>query len=207
MSREAYLFFDAREPAGLVRDWPEFCGWARGHGPLGPALSALIERDEAQPAADVERDLIACFERANDWPDEAEQFLEAVLGRLFDNPTIGFEYQEPEREKDDDEDDEEGEGHEGPYFGSNCRLISRLADFTDQGEKAWTPVRERATLLLVIAGHLVEPRDELDDDPEEDDEDGISPRDRRDTELAVAVSMLGRLSATPRRRTRKRPSK
>ena len=185
MSREAYLFFDAREPAGVVWDWPEFCGWAREHGPLGPALETLFEEDEAVPAADVERDLIACFQRATAWPISAEEFLEAVLCRLWEDRTIGFEETEPPGEDDDG------------YFRAD-RLIERLFRARDETKQHWQARKTRAALLLRIAQLIEERRD--------DDWEDNPPRDpnERDSELAVAVSMLGQLSPPPRRKSRKR---
>ncbi|MBA2226729.1 hypothetical protein [Thermogemmata fonticola] len=177
MSSEVYFYFNGREPAGVVYNWGEFCWWARQHGPLGKALQALIEHDQTVPAAEVERDLIACFQRAKEWPDEAEQFLETVLCRVFDNPTIGIGYNAPEEER---------EKREDRLFSARP-LIVRLADHAQRGEEAWRPVKERAVLLVEIAGLLLTPRSELSTEP---DEDGYSELDRHDSELAAALALL-----------------
>jgi len=173
MSSEVYLYFDRQQPAGVVRDWGELCQWARRHGPLGKALQALLDEGQDVPSAELEQDLIACFLKAEEWPDEAEQLLEAVLGRLFDNPNLGTIYDPPEGE--------EEEFFEAPP------LIVRLANHAEQGEEAWQPVKERAALLAEIAGMLLTPRSERGTEP---DDDGYSELDRHDSELAAALALL-----------------
>ncbi len=76
--------------------------------------------------------MIKCFAKADAWPPEAEPFLEAVLGRLFDNPTLGFEF---------DGDEEE----ELPAFDSNTRPIARLGQLEtmEYVERNWEKVRPR----------------------------------------------------------------
>jgi hypothetical protein len=162
MSSEMYLYFDGAEPAGKVDDILELSAWVRKHGPAGPALEALLEHDQTVSAVELERDLLQCFLRADDWPAEAEQLLEAVLGRLFDDRRIGVEF---ERELAEDE--------ELPKFDASCQLICRLADHAVAADPSWWQderLRERALLLLWIAERLLErpePFDALLDDEEQ----------------------------------------
>jgi hypothetical protein len=206
MSRDAYLYFDKREPAGKVSDWLEVCAWTREHGPRGPALNALLEQDETVSAAEVERDLIACFQRATSWPVQVEEFLEAVLGRLFTDRLIGFEFEEPEP-------DDEEEEPQLPEFSwdLDCRLAARLVGHLQQtNEHDWEKVKTRACLLLWLAKRLQTASesswDDIDDE-DDDDEEQLTPNRLRMLEIRAAVLELAPTIATPRgRRSRRKKS-
>jgi len=74
------------QKVGTLHRWPAVALWAQTHG--GVMLERLY-RGEAVRAADVEADMLDCFGRAIDWPDEVEHFLQFVLARVLDNPLMG----------------------------------------------------------------------------------------------------------------------
>ena len=159
----------SNEPQVLY-EWPKVTDWVNSHR---GKLVEQLHRGELIRASELERELLDCFAKAKDWPNEVEQYLEIVLSRVTDDPWVAVRFA----------DDDIPPEPPGQAVGAGAPEPPGQAEVTRPPEPG----------AIVEKG--VGADDDLDEDDEEwdeEDEDDLALEDEEQSQL-VEWTLLSRL--------------